>query len=95
MKTSFVSIVMLAAATVASALPTNESKHKPGPVDITSAKDQCQEGELSCCTPERNIEDKGLLSLLNGFDLLGGQAVCSPINVLGHLNVNLLGERSC
>lgn len=94
MKTSFVSIVMLAAATMASALPSNESKHqKPGPIDITTVKDQCQEGEPSCCSLERNVEDKSLLALLNGFDLLGAQAVCSPVNVLGHLNVNILGEK--
>ncbi|KAJ6076756.1 hypothetical protein N7499_008737 [Penicillium canescens] len=53
--------------------------------------DQCQEGKVYCCSPEKNFEDKGLLTLLSGFNLLGFDAKCAPVTVLGNFQVALLG----
>ncbi|KAJ5302200.1 hypothetical protein PENANT_c008G01443 [Penicillium antarcticum] len=91
MKASIISIISLAVAVAA--LPPSETLYKKGgPMSISKAGDQCQEGKVSCCAPEDQIEDKSLLSLLNGFNLLGFDAVCSPIEVLGHINLSLLGS---
>ncbi|KAJ5182386.1 hypothetical protein N7492_000002 [Penicillium capsulatum] len=94
MKASFVSVIAFAIAAAASALPASNSKpaHKPGPYDIVQLQEQCHEGVVSCCSAEQDIDDKSLLSLLNGFDLLGGRAVCSPVNVIGNINVAVLGS---
>lgn len=90
MKASIISIISLAVAVAA--LPPAETSYKKGPSSISKANDQCQEGKVSCCTLEKDFEDKGLIDLLNGFNLLGGEAVCSPIEVLGHIDLALLGE---
>jgi hypothetical protein len=93
MKASIISIISLAVAVAA--LPPAETaykKEKGGPMSISKANDQCQEGKVSCCTYEKDFEDKSLLSLLNGFNLLGFDAVCSPVTVLGNINVAVLGE---
>ena len=91
MKASIISIISLAVA-VAALPPAETSYKKGGPMSISKAGDQCQEGKVSCCAMENEFEDKGLLGLLQGFNLLGGQAVCSPIEVLGHINLAVLGE---
>jgi hypothetical protein len=39
-------------------------------MSIAKAGDQCQEGKVYCCSLEKNLEDKGLLNLLTGFNLL-------------------------
>jgi hypothetical protein len=92
MKASIISIISLAVAVAA--LPPAETSYKKekGPSSISKANDQCQEGKVSCCSLEKDFSDKGLIDLLNGFNLLGFDAVCSPIEVLGHIDLALLGE---
>lgn len=91
MKASIISIISLAVAVAA--LPSAEPAFKKtGPTSIAKARDQCQEGKVSCCSPEKDFEDKDLLDLLNGFNLLGFDATCAPVTVIGNIQVALLGE---
>jgi hypothetical protein len=91
MKASIISIISLAVA-VAALPPAEVAFKKSGPMSIAKAGDQCQEGQVYCCVSEDNDEDKGLINLLTGFNLLGFQATCSPVTVIGNINVNILGE---
>ncbi|KAJ5761728.1 uncharacterized protein N7511_005110 [Penicillium nucicola] len=92
MKASIISIISLAVAVAA--LPPSEVNHKRGEiVSIAKAGDQCQEGTVSCCTPDGNDEDpSSFLSLLKKFKLLDLNVVCSPVEVLSHINIDILGK---
>jgi hypothetical protein len=77
---------------VAALPPAEVAFKKTGPMSIAKAGDQCQEGKVYCCSPQEDNSEKGLISLLTHFNLLGADASCSPVTLIGPVNVALLGE---
>lgn len=93
MKASIISAISFALAVVA----TSPMAHLGKPVrhSIIESEDQCQDGKVSCCSPKKEDNDNVLLSLLDGLNVLGVKdSYCSPISVIGPLNLAVLGKQS-
>ena len=93
MKASIISVISFALAVVA--LPPSAHSDKPSKHSIIQSEGQCQDGKVSCCSPKNEDKDNTLLSLLDNINLLAVKdSYCSPISVLGPLNLALLGKLS-
>lgn len=91
MKASIISVISFALAVVA--LPPIVHSDKPSNLSVIKAQQQCGEGKVSCCSPKILDSDNTLLSLLDGLNVLGiKDSYCSPISVIGPLNLGLLGR---
>ncbi|CAI7571580.1 unnamed protein product [Penicillium discolor] len=91
MKASIISIISLALAVTA--MPSSAGSDKPSKHSIIKSEGQCQGGKVSCCSPKTEDKDDSLLSLLDGLNVLGVKdSYCSPISVIGPLNLALLGK---
>ncbi|OQE26998.1 hypothetical protein PENFLA_c006G03374 [Penicillium flavigenum] len=91
MKASIISVISFALAVTA--IPSS-IKHsgKPGKLSIIKSEGQCQGGKVSCCSPKQEDTDKTLLSLLDGLNVLAVKdSYCSPVSLIGPLNLALLG----
>ena len=86
MKGSIIYAITFAIAVAA--MPSRGPKDKGSHITAN----QCKSGTLQCCVHADQVEDKGLLHLLDGFTLLNVEAYCSPIKVLSDIHVNLLGK---
>ncbi|KAJ6013175.1 hypothetical protein N7499_012212 [Penicillium canescens] len=90
MKASIISVISFALAVAA--LPPTEHSGKQGKYSIIKSEEQCQGGNVSCCSPKSEDTDNVLLSLLDGLNVLGVKdSYCSPISIIGPLNLALLG----
>ncbi|KAF4765033.1 hypothetical protein N7455_003950 [Penicillium solitum] len=90
MKASIISVISFALAVAA--LPPSAHSDKPSTLSIIQSEGQCQGGKVSCCSPQKEDKDNILLSLLDGLNVLGVKdSYCSPISVIGPLNLALLG----
>ncbi|KAJ5910709.1 uncharacterized protein N7473_000012 [Penicillium subrubescens] len=91
MKASIISVISFALAVAA--LRPKEHSDKPGNLSIIKSQEQCGGGKVSCCSPKIVDNDSTLLSLLDGLNVLGiKDSYCSPISVIGPLNLALLGS---
>ncbi|CAI7633417.1 unnamed protein product [Penicillium discolor] len=90
MKASIISVISFALAVTA--LPPSAHSAKPSKHSIIQSQGQCQGGKVSCCSPKTEDKDHNLLSLLDNINLLAiKDSYCSPISVIGPLNLALLG----
>ncbi|CAI7624802.1 unnamed protein product [Penicillium discolor] len=90
MKASIISVISFALAVTA--LPPSAHSDKPSKLSIIQSEAQCQGGKVSCCTPKAEDKDHNLLSLLDNINLLAiKDSYCSPISLIGPLNLALLG----
>ncbi|OKP15229.1 hypothetical protein PENSUB_1330 [Penicillium subrubescens] len=91
MKASIISVISFAIAVAA--LPPMEHSDKPGKHSIIKSREQCDGGKVSCCSPMKEDNENILLSLLDGLNVLGVKdSYCSPISVIGPLNLAILGK---
>ncbi|CAI7617963.1 unnamed protein product [Penicillium discolor] len=90
MKASIISVISFALAVTA--MPSSAGSEKPSSLSIIQSEGQCQGGKVSCCSPQKEDKDNTLLSLLDGLNVLGVKdSYCSPISVIGPLNLAILG----
>lgn len=92
MKASIISVISFALAVTA--IPSIKNSGKSGEkLSIIKSEDQCQGGKVSCCSPKQEDTDDTLLSLLDGLNVLAVKdSYCSPISLIGPLNLALLGK---
>ncbi|KAJ5242092.1 uncharacterized protein N7469_000419 [Penicillium citrinum] len=92
MKTSIISVISFALA-VAAIPPKGHLVGKPVQHSIIKSQDQCQDGKVSCCSPKIVDTDNVLLSLLDDANVLAiKDSYCSPVSLIGPLNLGLLGS---
>ncbi|KOS37059.1 hypothetical protein ACN38_g12167 [Penicillium nordicum] len=90
MKASIISIISFALAVTA--MPSPSHSGEPSKLSIINSEGQCQDGKVSCCSPKKEINDDVLLSLLDDVNLLAiKDSYCSPVSLIGPLNLGLLG----
>ncbi|KAJ5471194.1 hypothetical protein N7530_008551 [Penicillium desertorum] len=90
MKASIISVISFALAVTA--IPSIKHSGKPGKLSIIKSEGQCQGGKVSCCSPKQEDTDDTLLSLLDGLNVLAVKdSYCSPVSLIGPLNLALLG----
>ncbi|KAJ6013176.1 hypothetical protein N7499_012210 [Penicillium canescens] len=90
MKASIISVISFALAVAA--MPPTEHSGKQGKHSIIKSEKQCQGGNVSCCSPKSSDTDNVLLSLLDDANVLAVKdSYCSPISLIGPLNLGLLG----
>ncbi|OQE27076.1 hypothetical protein PENFLA_c006G04374 [Penicillium flavigenum] len=88
MKASIISIISFA-LTVTAISSGNKSGEE---LSIIKSEGQCEGGKVSCCTPKEEDTDNTLLSLLDGLNVLAVKdSYCSPVSLIGPLNLALLG----
>lgn len=91
MKASIISVISFAIAVVA--MEPMAHSDKPSKLSIIKSQEQCSGGKVSCCSPKKEDNENILLSLLDGLNVLGVKdAYCSPISVIGPLNLAILGK---